>query len=368
MNRTGDAARATLTTATTCPLPHDGAEGGSARLGAEKLRDLRNKVGDVRAHLKSERDKAMAELRGKAEERKRDAYTVAKLVREYLDQLRTKSAPETARVLERHLVSRYGDLPAAELTEDHAQAIFDSLSHSPIMANRLIALCRTLDRWAIKKKRVPRATPFTGTAIELHKEKPHTVILRKTGELEAFLNLRGKMDAEAFDALELVLRLGTRPGEVAAMRWDELDLDEAVWTIPENKTKNGHEHRVMLPVQVVTWLRSRRRTGDHVFARPTAAGGVLNADMMGERFRQVVDTLPVAVRPHDLRRSCLSHVSRLGFGKDVRDAIANHHVASIDKIYDQWDYEPEARKALQRWSDELDAIRGGDVLVFKKRA
>ncbi|SSR35733.1 phage integrase [Acinetobacter baumannii] len=40
-----------------------------------------------------------------------------------------------------------------------------------------------------------------------------------------------------------------RPSELREAQWDEFDLDEAVWNIPEQRMKKRREHIIPLPRQ-----------------------------------------------------------------------------------------------------------------------
>jgi hypothetical protein len=58
-------------------------------------------------------------------------------------------------------------------------------------------------------------------------------------------------------ALEFAILTAARSGEVLGARWDELDLDRAVWTIPTTRMKAGREHRVPLSKRAVKGRRCR---------------------------------------------------------------------------------------------------------------
>ncbi len=47
-------------------------------------------------------------------------------------------------------------------------------------------------------------------------------------------------------AFEFLVLTATRSGEVRNARWEEIDRDGAVWTVPAERMKNGREHRVPL--------------------------------------------------------------------------------------------------------------------------
>ena len=67
--------------------------------------------------------------------------------------------------------------------------------------------------------------------------------------------------------VKLLLITGQRRSEIAEMKWSEVDLDAKVWTLPKERAKNGREHTLPLPDDVVDILREvpRINASDLVF-------------------------------------------------------------------------------------------------------
>ena len=86
-------------------------------------------------------------------------------------------------------------------------------------------------------------------------------------EIAGFMvDLRARDDVPA-RALEFTILCAARTGEVLGARWDEIDLDRGVWTIPAPRMKGEREHRVPLPDRAVAIVRQMLecREGDFVF-------------------------------------------------------------------------------------------------------
>jgi integrase len=84
----------------------------------------------------------------------------------------------------------------------------------------------------------------------------------------AFLvELRKKEDVVS-RLVEFIVLTASRLGEATGARWDEFDLDRAVWTIPPERMKAGREHRAPLSKQVLELLRALPRTSALVFPHP----------------------------------------------------------------------------------------------------
>ena len=78
-------------------------------------------------------------------------------------------------------------------------------------------------------------------------------------------------------AFEFLVLTAARSGEVRNARWEQVDRDGAVWTIPAERMKAGREHRVPLSPRALDVLDGAAELFDGaglVFPSPT--GRVLN--------------------------------------------------------------------------------------------
>ena len=92
--------------------------------------------------------------------------------------------------------------------------------------------------------------------------------------------LRGR-EGVAAQALEFAILTAARTGEVIGARWDEIDLDAAMWTVPAGRMKAGKEHRVPLSSarrRAVARI-SIAKTATTRVHRPAAGAGLSNMAM-----------------------------------------------------------------------------------------
>ena len=101
-------------------------------------------------------------------------------------------------------------------------------------------------------------------------------------------------------AFEFLVLTATRSGEVRNARWDEIDRDGAVWTIPAERMKNGREHRVPLSDRALELLdeAAKLATADG-WVFPSPRGRVLPQKYLSELMR----ALQVDAVPHGFRSS-----------------------------------------------------------------
>jgi integrase len=81
-------------------------------------------------------------------------------------------------------------------------------------------------------------------------------------EVPAFIaRLRGSSSMAAL-ALEFAILTAARTGEALGARWDEIDLDARLWTIPAERMKSRREHRVPLVGRAIDIVRTVSSTRD----------------------------------------------------------------------------------------------------------
>jgi integrase len=109
--------------------------------------------------------------------------------------------------------------------------------------------CREGENPARSRGHKAKAAP-----VEHHTALPY----RQVGQF--MVDLR-QHEGNAARALEFAVLTPARRGEVIGARWDEIDWDEALRTIPAERTKTHKEHRIPLAVAPIARPRKDARTG-----------------------------------------------------------------------------------------------------------
>jgi integrase len=154
---------------------------------------------------------------------------------------------------------------------------------------------------------------------------------------------------------------GARRDEVAGLRWSEIDIDAALWTLPAARAKNARQHEVPLSTHALALLAARPRAGNFVFGR----GGRGRFSGYSRAKARLDQALGQAVAPwvlHDLRRSVVTHMVELGIAPHVVEACVNHvsgHKGGVAGIYNRATYREPKKAALQAWGDHLEALVEG---------
>jgi integrase len=84
-------------------------------------------------------------------------------------------------------------------------------------------------------------------------------------EIGSFMVELRQQEGVAARALEFAILTAARTGEVIGARWQEIDFQARLWTVPGNRMKAGREHRVPLSAAAMALLTGLKREGDRVF-------------------------------------------------------------------------------------------------------
>ena len=79
-------------------------------------------------------------------------------------------------------------------------------------------------------------------------------------------------------ALEFQILTASRTNEVMGAKWSEINIDEALWTIPSSRMKAKREHRVPLSARAVDILKSLNSPGNDAYIFPGRYSGQLSSN------------------------------------------------------------------------------------------
>lgn len=206
----------------------------------------------------------------------------------------------------------------------------------PTMANRVIELVKAIYNCATKYG-FKGANP--AASIEPFKEKKRDRFIQ-SGELPKFFEELAKDSSDDFKHFVLLsLLTGVRRGGVLAMRWRDIDLPGATWTIPD--TKNGEPLRVPLVAEAVELLQGRRPADDakdpspFVFPANSKSG---HATPPKKRWRSLLARAELPdLRIHDLRRSLGSWQAITGASLVIIGKSLGHKSPDSTMIYARLD-------------------------------
>jgi integrase len=301
-------------------------------------------------------------LRGKdpaAEKRaEHNASTFAELAQKYIDQhakKRNRSWKATDALIRRHVLSRWGTLPADGITRADVKALMRSLEEAPITANQTLASVSAIYSWAVKEE-ILSANPCKLVARNPTRSRERIL---SGSEIPSVWAAFDEAEPMVGTVLKLILLLGQRPGEVAHLRREH--IRDGWWEMPGEPiagwpgTKNGASHRVWISKPAKALIAEL--VGDSGYVLTSTRGYVRDLD---GAMRTICRKLKIErATPRDLRRTFGSTVTALGFGRDAMDRVLNHRSKNISTVYDRHGYGAEDQRIMEAAASHIMGLVQG---------
>jgi len=230
----------------------------------------------------------------------------------------------------RHLAPRLADFYVRDVSRRLLIDVLEQASkNAKVEARHSLNLLRQLLRYCQKREQIDvnptdGLTPADIAASASAPRQRHLPLPELRQLWQAIDDTRADSEGKAItavlsvpvaNALKLLILTGCRRGEVAFMRWEE--VNKAEWTIPAERTKSRRQHKVHLCPLALELLAEQRQlaAGDFVFTSTQGTGKPLHPDslsttvarLQGRARKEHDETAPLYhlehFTTHDLRRS-----------------------------------------------------------------
>lgn len=292
--------------------------------------------------------------KARKEARAQAAVTIGSLMPTYMaDKEKKGLRATTLSNMRNHLCNHWKplhDRPLSAVTRAEVAARHRHLATEcgPHAADRARSILSTFFVWAIREGIVD-ANPVANTNTATLPTRRDRVL--KDAELAAVW--KACRDDDFGRIVRLLILTGLRRNEVAGMRWSEIDLQAALWTIPSGRMKNKRVHEIPLSSEAIAILTSApvRAGRDLVFG--DGNGAFTGFSKAKASLDKRIDGASGDWHLHDLRRTVSTGMNTLGVLPHVADAVLSHvsgHKAGVAGNYNYASYKPEKRDALDRWA------------------
>jgi integrase len=325
--------------------------------------------------------RAVAEGRSPSQEKQREKRRVAeaKTFEEFtgcwLEQARMAESTRSMRksILDRDIMPMFKSRLLAEISADDLRALCNKVKArgAPATAVHVRDIVKQVFGFAILQGEkvtnpaddvgpssiatfVPKDRALTPTEIRVMHKMMETVATYPTIRL----------------ALRLILLTLVRKSELIEATWDEVDFENALWTIPKDRMKGGKPHNVYLSQQALDIMVALRTcAGGSRYLLPSRyepdrcmSKATLNrvTQLIVERAKDAglpIDPFTV----HDLRRTGSTILNELGFNSDwIEKCLAHEDGRSSRGVYNKAEYGEQRRHMLQEWANMIDAWVAGE--------
>ena len=175
-----------------------------------------------------------------------------------------------------------------------------------------------------------------------------------------FFTLLGRYDGLGARALAFTILCATRSGETLNAKWDEIDVEGRVWTVPAERMKASREHRIPLSEAAIAILNALPRIDGSPYLFPGQAPRkpLSNMSMTAVLRRMDRGDLTVHGFRSTFRDWCGEETS---FPREVAEQALAHVVGDeTERAYRRGDALEKRRQLMEAWAKYCSG--GGKVV------
>lgn len=194
--------------------------------------------------------------------------------------------------------------------------------------------------------------------------------------LPAFMRTLKASMGVAPRTLEFLILTAARSSEAVGARWEEVDLDKRLWTVPAGRMKAGREHCVPLSpraVEILELMASIREEGmDFVFP------GQATRKPTGEKTKRPpisAGSMEMLLRRLEVKKATTIHGFRSSFRdwagdkshfpREVAEAALAHVVGGVEGAYRRGTALEKRRELMDAWADfTASPVVGGKIIAL----
>ena len=339
----------------------------SGQLARKKAKELLDDVSRGENPIISKQER-------KRQEVEQNNATFELLAREWLDTKLTSWVADTMTrnkgALEKHVFPVFGKRLYTTIKPiewmNHLKGIQQSQGIYE-QVNRVRAMCRDIYDFAKVTGRIDY-NPLEGIQKYLQQGKKENMAHVSEAELPTLIraiNNYPTMDVRM--GLQLLAMLFCRPSELRGAKWDEFDLEQGLWNIPEERMKKRREHVVPLPKQAVVILQELKTyetNSEYLFpsrsdkSKPKSDTVFIMAlRRMGFEGRQT---------PHGFRHIASTLLNNRGFDERHIESALAHVKDGVAGVYNKAQYLQDRANMMQWYANHLEEIADQSIIQFKK--
>ena len=195
----------------------------------------------------------------------------------------------------------------------------------------------------------------------------HTALPYK--EVPIFIKSLRSINAEGIAplAFEFLILTATRTSEVLNATWDEINLEDKTWTIPDSRMKNKREHRIPLQPRLIEILEEARKLSEgSLYIFPNPHTGKPLSTMV---FLMLLRRMKQDITAHGFRSSFRDWASeRTNIPRDVCEAALAHSLRDkTEAAYKRTDLFEKRRELMNLWTKFATEERGEVITIHANK-
>ena len=280
-----------------------------------------------------------------------------------------KSWQRQGRILERDVLPEIGGLKARDVTRADIKAMLRKITErpAPVLANRAHEIVRRMFNFAIEEETYG-VEHNPAERIERQEEKSRGRWLT-VEEISAYWRALDDEPPRAAAALRLLLLTAQRQQNVLAMRGDQIEWNDNVWTCPASETKTEETYVIPLAPMVLETLGELKADANSgwIFEKRGEEAPADRTFIAKPHRRACIRAGIENYTIHDHRHSFATHAARMGISEFIRGRVLHHSIGKTTTAkYTHHDFFEEKRDALCKWADRVNGAISEKVVQLRK--
>ncbi|RZT95305.1 tyrosine-type recombinase/integrase [Rivibacter subsaxonicus] len=262
---------------------------------------------------------------------------------------------------ERDIYPRLGDTPVGDLTAPMLLQMVRSIEARGVRdtASFCVRIIKRALQVALAEGQVERncANDLEGVMAPKPPTKHAEALLDVEPLRQCYASLTGA--AVVVAACKVLMLTAQRPGNIRLMKWDQLDLDKGLWTIPSSEMKrsvehkaNGDPHVVPLGRQAVEILRGLKASHNPVSPLVFQGRNDPRKGLSDATLGACFDRTGFGQSAHGVRASFRTVMAEAGVRPDVLEAqLAHAPRTALGRAYDRTQFLAQRAEAVQQYGD-----------------
>ena len=276
---------------------------------------------------------------------------------------RLRTEPEITRHLAKYVFPSWGDRPFTEIRRLEVNQLLDRITekHGVGQADAVLTTIRSLMVWHQARDENYTSPIVKGMKLDKRsvEERTRDRIL-DDDEIRGLWKALDQVDPTFAGIVKLALLTGQRREKIVSMRWEDIDFDTGLWTIPRQEREKGAPEAVVLPAMALEVITDRPRLNDSPFVFSVPRGKKEKHPRFNSFKQRKVELDRLLPIPHwtihDLRRTARSLLARIGVADHIAERVLGHKQSGVVPIYNRHKYLGEISEALARLATEIGRI------------
>lgn len=256
--------------------------------------------------------------------------------------------------LRTHAFPLIGDKRIDKVTSADVLAVVQPLwSVKQETARRLLQrIAKVLD-WGFAQGHCATEAPLRSVRVGLSTKlkRPEHFKSLPHAEVGALMTKLAQNDTAGRLALRFLVLTAGRSGEVRGATWEEVDLPNAVWTIPDSRMKARRQHRVPLSAAAVSVLETAAKLRKGIAGEPIFPG-IKHQPLCDATMTKVLRTeIGGRWTIHGFRSSFRVWAAESGYQHEAAEAALAHTIPNkVVAAYLRTDFIDQRRPMMAAWA------------------